>query len=268
MGGTKINFFLIERDASFSKYSIPTTNPDDFKKYVVSKFSEASITKIIFACFGPISLSGHNYGEILQTPKKGWQNCNLYSWLKDRVCEDIILTTDVTLPALGSIKKYNLKDKFFSYITVGTGIGGCNVFKGTVLQNEMHSEIGHSLLGPSEDSFCEYHNHCFEGQASGNYFSGKYNLQFKDINPDHAGWLDLISKLVRLIYNLFTILGVDCVVVGGGVIRKDMKPWVIDGVLKINNSYLPLLNKTDADKRIIFNENSEELSLLGGVYLI
>ena len=47
-----------------------------------------------------------------------------------------------------------------------------------------------------------------------------------------------------------------------------MKPWIIDGVLKINNSYLPLLNKTEADKRIMLNENSEELSLLGGVYLV
>jgi len=47
MGGTKINFFLIDRDGSFSKYSIPTNNPDDFKNYIINKFSETSIAKII-----------------------------------------------------------------------------------------------------------------------------------------------------------------------------------------------------------------------------
>ena len=268
MGGTKINFFLIDRDGSFSQYSIPTNNPDDFKNYIINKFSETSIVKIIFACFGPISLSSHNYGEILLTPKKGWRNINLYSWLRDRVCKNVALVTDVTLPALGSIKKYNLKDKFFSYITVGTGIGGCNVFKGTVLQSEMHPEIGHSFLGPSGDSYCEYHNHCFEGQASGYYFSNKYKLQFKDIDSGHLGWSDLISKLVLLIYNLFAILGVDCVVIGGGVVREDMKPQVIEGLLKINNSYLPLLNEAHVNKRIILDENSDELSLLGGMCLL
>ena len=47
-----------------------------------------------------------------------------------------------------------------------------------------------------------------------------------------------------------------------------MKPQVIEGLLEINNSYLPLLNETHVNKRIILDENSDELSLLGGMYLL
>ena len=70
MGGAKINFFVVQDSQSHSKFSIPTTTPDDFKKQVVEDFKGKLIDQIILGCFCPLSLSKNNYGEILNTPKK------------------------------------------------------------------------------------------------------------------------------------------------------------------------------------------------------
>jgi fructokinase len=268
MGGTKIFFFVVEECQVQSKKSILTSSPDDFKSYVESKFRGQLIDKIVLACFGPISFDSHNYGEILNTPKTLWRNENIYSWLKLNVCSNITLVTDVAMPAIGAIDKYSLEDSFFSYVTIGTGIGGCNVFKGSILQNEVHPEIGHMYLRNSDENCCEYHSHCFENQASGYYFSRKYNVQFKDIDSSHPGWLDLINSLARLLFNLYAALGVECIVLGGGVIRKDMKSDLVDNLLRLNNSYLPVLNKKNLDQKLILDEVSEDLSLLGGLRLL
>ena len=268
MGGTKINFFVIEKAGSHSKLSIPTTNPNDFKEYVVKKFRGKLISKIVLACFGPISFDGPNYGEILMTPKKFWQHTNIYQWLKHSICREITLVTDVTLPALGAMEKYNLEENFFTYVTIGTGIGGCNVYKGTILQNEMHPEIGHMYLGYSEEKFCEYHPHCFENQSSGHYFSRKHNIKFKDIDDSHVGWSEMTNKLSILIYNLYAALGVEYIVLGGGLIREDMRHQLLSDLEKINNSYLPILAKKDFDKRLILDSSSDDLSFLGGIYAL
>ena len=93
MGGTKINFFVVQESQSHRKFSIPTTTPDDFKKYVVKEFKGKLIDQIIFGCFGPVSFDSYNYGEILMTPKRYWQHTNIYRWLKDRICKKITLVT-------------------------------------------------------------------------------------------------------------------------------------------------------------------------------
>jgi len=268
MGGTKIIFFIIEESGVQRKKSIITSSPSNFKDYVDKNFRGQSIGKVVLACFGPISFDSHNYGEILNTPKISWRNENIYSWLKLNVCSNITLVTDVAMPAIGAIDKYGLEDSFFSYVTIGTGIGGCNIFKGSILQNEVHPEIGHMYLRDSDDNFCEYHSHCFENQASGNYFSIKYNVQFKDIDSTHPGWLDLTSSLAILLFNLYAVLGVDRVVLGGGVIRQDMKYDLLNNLHRLNNSYLPVLDKKNLDQRLILNEASEDLSLLGGIRLL
>jgi len=268
MGGTKINFFVIGESAHAIKFSVPTADPEDFKDYLVTKFKGQTIKKLILACFGPISLDAHNYGEILNTPKQNWRHVNIYDWLKQRVCRDTVLVTDVSLPAIGAIKKYQLQGSFFSYITVGTGIGGCNIYKGTILQNELHPEIGHMYLGDLEESYCGYHSHCFESQASGHYFSSKHGLQISEVDFNHPGRLELIDKLATLIYNLYAALGVDYVILGGGATRNDMKDQLINRLQRINNSYLPGLNAKDINRRLILNENSSELSMLGGMRLL
>jgi fructokinase len=268
MGGTKINFFVVQDNQIHSKFSIPTTTPDDFKKHVVEDFKGKLIDQIILGCFGPLSLSKNNYGEILNTPKKNWRNINIYKWLKDNICDDIILFSDVALPALGAMKKYRLQGKFFTYITVGTGIGGCNIFKGMILQNEFHPEMGHMYLGDSDAKICEYHSHCFENQSSGNYFFSRYNLKFKDIDTSSSEWSEMIGKLSILIYNLYSTMGIEYVVLGGGLIREDMKSQLLAYLKEYNNSYLPVLNERDFDQRLILDSNSDDLSVEGGLHCL
>lgn len=266
MGGTKINFFLVEQSGRYSKYSISTSTPIFFKDYVFKKFSGNNIRKIILGCFGPMSLGKNNYGEILNTPKKDWRNANIFKWLKDNICEDIRLFSDVALPAFGAMNKYRLQENFFTYITVGTGIGGCSIFRGMILQNEFHSEMGHMYLGYSDAKICEYHSHCFENQSSGHYFSSRYKLKFKDIDTSSPESSEMIGKLAILLYNLYAATGVEYIVLGGGLIREDMKYQLIRSLVKINNSYLPVVNKKNFDQRLILDSNSDDLSLEGGMY--
>jgi len=162
MGGTKVNIFTIGPSGVPDQSTIPTSSPSDFKNHISARFRDQKVSRIIFACFGPLSLAMKDYGTILNTSKPGWKHTNIYDWLKQHLCEDICLVTDATLSALGAMQKYKLQEAFFSYVTIGTGIGGYNVFKGDVLQNETHPEIGHMYLELSEKNICEYHGHCFE----------------------------------------------------------------------------------------------------------
>tara|TARA_B100000795_G_scaffold259246_1_gene234072 strand:+ start:797 stop:1663 length:867 start_codon:yes stop_codon:yes gene_type:complete len=268
MGGTKINFFLVEHGGRCSKFSISTSAPSVFKEYVFNTFNGNNIQKIVVGCFGPLSLGENDYGEILNTPKKNWRNVNIYKWLKDNICDDVILFSDVALPALGAMKKYGLQENFFTYITVGTGIGGCNIFKGMILQNSFHPEMGHMYLGNSDAKFCEYHSHCFESQSSGHYFSSRYKVKFNDIGTGSPEWEEIIGKLAILLYNLYAATGVEYIVLSGGLIREDMKHQLITYIEKINNSYLPVVNKKNFDQRLILDSNSDDLSLEGGMYCL
>ena len=45
-----------------------------------------------------------------------------------------------------------------------------------------------------------------------------------------------------------------------------MKHQLITYIEKINNSYLPVVNKKNFDQRLILNSNSDDLSLEGGMY--
>lgn len=268
MGGTKINFYVVTESLLTDKFTVPTTHPEDFKDYISKRFKGQTIRKLIFACFGPISLDSYNYGEILNTPKRSWSHVNIYSWLKQNICDDVVLVTDVALPALGAVEKYALKDSFFSYLNVGTGIGGCNIFKGTILQNEVHPEIGHMYLGCQDGSWCGYHSHCFEGQTSGSHFSRKYKLQFRDVDSGHPGRVELIQNLAILIYNMYAGLGVGYVVLGGGVIKANMKSQLVKNLKEIDSGYLPILSKNNLDHRLILDDKSDDLSLAGGVFLL
>lgn len=164
------------------------------------------------------------------------------------------------------MKKYRLQEKFFTYVTVGTGIGGCNIFKGMILQNEFHPEMGHMYLGYSDAKLCEYHSHCFESQSSGGYFSSRYKVNFKDIGTSSPEWKEIIGKLAILLYNLYAATGVEYIVLSGGLIREDMKHQLITCLEKINNSYLPIVNKKNFDQRLILDSNSDDLSFEGGLY--
>jgi len=176
--------------------------------------------------------------------------------------------TDVTLPAIGAMTKYKLQDSFFSYVTVGTGIGGCNIFKGNVLQNEVHPEVGHMYLEHTNENICGYHAHCFEGQASGHYFSKKYAAQVSEADASHPGRLIQLNKLAKLVYNIFAALGVEYIVLGGGAITINMKTQLIENLVKINNSYLPVLNEKSIDQRLILDQGPDDLALSGGIHLL
>ena len=105
-------------------------------------------------------------------------------------------------------------------------------------------------------------------KPSGYYFSSKYKPKFKDIEKNHPGWLEMTNKLSILVYNLYVALGAEYVVLGGGLIRSDMKDQILDSLKKLGNAYLPILNKKDLEQRLILNDNSDDLSLLGGIYIL
>ena len=268
MGGTKVNIFTDRELGVFNKSTISTPEPEEFKNYIFLMFKDQTVKKVILASFGPVSFGSKDYGSILNTPKTAWRNTNLYGWIKKNICENTVLVTDVTLPALGAMKKYKLQNSFFSYVTVGTGIGGCNIFKGNVLQNEFHPEVGHMYLEHSDENICGYHEHCFEGQTSGKYFSRKYAAQLSEVGANHPGRLIQLDKFAKLVYNIYTALGVEYIVLGGGAITTNMKNQLIENLDKINNSYLPVLNEKSIDQRLILDESPDDLALSGGMHLL
>ncbi|MDC1238169.1 hypothetical protein N8Z55_00240 [Pseudomonadales bacterium] len=77
---------------------------------------------------------------------------------------------------------------------------------------------------------------------SGDYFFSRYNVKFKDIDTSGPEWLEMIGKLSILIYNLYSTMGIEYVVLGGGLIRDDMKSQLLNYLKEYNSSYLPVLN--------------------------
>ena len=56
-------------------------------------------------------------------PKKSCQRTNIFKWLRDNIYSEVELVAGVALTALGTMENYDLKEKCFSYVTIGNGIG-------------------------------------------------------------------------------------------------------------------------------------------------
>lgn len=264
-GGTKFvcsigddEFNIIER------ISIPTEGSEETMSQVVSFLKKYPIISLGIGCFGPIELdeNAEKYGYILNTPKVKWRNFNFMGYLKKHFDIPMRWTTDVNASAKGEKLFGAGKDhKNIVYYTFGTGVGGGAVYDNEFLQGFTHPEMGHMYVKKHpEDSFegiCASHKDCLEGLASGPSIEARKNIKAVDIPFEDKVWEFEAYYIAQCAINTMQILAPDCIVLGGGVMKK---PGLIEKVkeqfLRLTNGYMEIPDAENYLKLPKLNDNS------------
>ena len=185
------------------------------------------------------------YGRILNTPKPGWAQSDLAGPLRESLGVPIHFDTDVNAAALGEgTWGAAIGLHTFSYLTVGTGIGGGAIIDGRILHGSLHPEIGH-LRVPHDldrDPFagcCPFHGDCLEGLASGPAIAERWGRDARELPPEHEAWPLQAHYLGLALANLSLTLSPQMIILGGGVMEQaHLFPMVREELDQLLNGYL------------------------------
>jgi fructokinase len=208
--------------------SFPTTTPEETIGQAVEFFARnGELTAIGIGSFGPIDVrrSSPTWGRITTTPKAGWADTDVVSRLEAALGVPVGFDTDVNAAALGEQRLGAAAGlETFSYITVGTGIGGGGMANGRLMHGLVHPEVGHMRIphDRERDPFegvCPYHGDCLEGLASGEALRRRWGTPGEEL-ADRAAWELEADYLALGIVNLVCALSPQRIILGGGVMRQ------------------------------------------------
>ena len=146
-GGTKFVCAVAdESGAILAEKRLPTLDPDATLIEVCSFFHEQFARlgpprSFGVGSFGPVHLdkSSSQYGRIGNTPKAGWSGTDIVGRLAREFACPVGFDTDVNAAALAEHRWGAARDvDDLVYVTVGTGIGGGIIVRGTPLHGLMH----------------------------------------------------------------------------------------------------------------------------------
>jgi len=247
-GGTK--FVLAvgpSPDRITARHSLPTTSPAETLRASADWFAaQGSVEALGIGTFGPAELDrkAANWGHITNTPKPGWQDCDMAGFFAKALSVPVAFDTDVNAaaiaeaavrPACGSL----------AYITIGTGIGGGLVIRGEPVHGAGHPEMGHIIprRHPADRDFagiCPHHGDCLEGLASGPAIHARCGCSLSQLPADHIAHEVIADYIAQACHSLFAIAAVEVIVLGGGVCKT---PGLIDRIAartrEIGAGYLP-----------------------------
>ena len=256
IGGTKTIFGVFnDNHLLIDRLQIPTGIPEDFSINLEHYFSEHPVERIGIAAFGPLCLdpSSEKYGNILNTPKKGWSGFALRKIVEKKTCAEAFIDTDVNCACLGE-KYYGNYSNFndLAYVTIGTGIGVGVLIGGKPLHGILHPEMGHILARPEiGDQFkgcCPFHNCCIEGMASGKALELRSGRKGEELSPDDPVWSFESKYIAQLVYSIMISLSPQRIILGGGVMTsKGLLDKIKKDVLSLNNGYYHLGNDITFD---------------------
>lgn len=273
LGGTKIRCAVFDDSTEILKeIRIKTGKPKENVKEIIEFFKENEVKSLGIGAFGPIDIDKDSpkYGYVLETPKKLWRNFDLLGSIKKELDLPIGFTTDVGASGIGEYRNGAAKDKKSSlYLTIGTGIGGSYIQDGKLLQGFSHPEMGHIEIareeGDKTESFCDFHDSCFEGLCAGPALKLRTGKNGEDLDKDDPAF-DILAKYIAKGLMTYTmILRPHIIIIGGGVANKEgMIEKIRREFAKLDNHYITI---PDVDKYIVFPELGNEAGLIGGYVL-
>ena len=208
--------------------TLPTTTPAETIANAAAFFSRSNgLAGIGVGSFGPIDLrrSSSTWGSITTTPKPGWAHTDIVSALSAALGLPVAFDTDVNAAALGEQRwGAAIGLETFSYITVGTGIGGGGMANGRLLHGLLHPEVGHMFVPHDRtrdpfDGVCPYHGDCFEGLASGGAIRARWGKPAEQLD-DPAAWELEAEYLAFGLANVVCTLSPQRIIIGGGVMKR------------------------------------------------
>lgn len=210
----------------------PTTNPADTLGQAVDFFRRHHrrnpLTAIGVGAFGPVDPDPRSstFGYITTTPKPGWQQTDVVGTLRRALELPVGFDTDVNAAALGEHHWGAAQGlETFTYLTVGTGIGGGGMADGRLLHGLIHPEMGHisiphDLARDPYRGCCPYHGDCLEGLAAGPALQERWGAPAPSLAPDHPAWPLEAHYLALGLRNILCILSPRRVIMGGGVMLQ------------------------------------------------
>jgi fructokinase len=209
--------------------TFPTTTPAETISRAAEFFKRSGLPEGVgVGSFGPIDVrrASPTWGQITTTPKPGWAHTDLVATLRAALNIPVAFDTDVNAAALAE-SRWGAATGLdtFSYITVGTGIGGGAIVNGRLLHGLLHPELGHMRIPHDRardpfDGACPYHGDCFEGLASGEAIRQRWGRPGQELSADPAVW-ELESEYLALgLMNVICTLSPQRIVLGGGVPKQ------------------------------------------------
>ena len=252
--------------------TIPTTTPAETLAAATGFFQQnGKIAGIGVGSFGPVDLER---GSITTTPKAGWANTDVVGALRAALDVPVAFDTDVNAAALGEQRwGAAVGLETFSYITVGTGIGGGGMANGRLMHGLLHPEFGHIRIPHDRakdpfDGVCPYHGDCFEGLASGGALRARWGTDPKYIVGDEA-W-DLEAGYLALgLLNVIAVLSPQRIIVGGGVMKEpSLLPRVRRRVVELAAGYFDVAELADGiDEYIVPPALGDRAGVVGALEL-
>lgn len=228
-GGTKMVLCIGDEEQHIlEREVIPTATPEETMDKILAFFQGKGIRALGIGSFGPLDLNRRSktYGYITTTPKTLWRNFPLLPQLRAALRVPVEIDTDVNAAALseyalGAAQGFNS----CLYVTVGTGIGGGLIAEGNLVHGLVHPEFGHMLLrvsaeDPMPDGVCPYHKGCLEGLASGPSIEARWSKKAALLPENHPAWELEAEYLAQMCANAIYCISPECIVLGGGVMRK------------------------------------------------
>jgi fructokinase len=204
---------------------IPTREPEETLRDVVSFFAGRKVKRIGIGSFGPIQ---RKKGIIAKTtPKLNWRGVPIVSVIERALDVEAVFDTDVNAAALaehhwGAAQGIDQ----FVYVTVGTGIGGGAMIRGKLLHGLLHPEMGHFRIPGEGSGVCPSHEDCWEGFASGPAIA--------QLGAERAA-----EYLALGLMNIAAVLSPQLIVMGGGVMKTPGLFTAVRDRLK-KETYVPM----------------------------
>jgi fructokinase len=280
-GGTKWVCGIGNGDAKvLETETFPTTTPAETISRAAEFFVKSGLPDGLgVGSFGPIDVhrASPTWGQITTTPKPGWAHTNLIASIRAALDIPVVFDTDVNAAALAESRWGAAGGlETFSYITVGTGIGGGAIVNGRLLHGLLHPELGHMRIPhdrgrDSFDGVCPYHGDCLEGLASGEAIRQRWGRPGEELSGDAAVW-ELESEYLALgLMNIVCTLSPQRIVLGGGVTKQaTLLPLVRRRLQELLAGYFnaPELTRPEAiDRYIVPPGLGDQAGVLGAIEL-
>lgn len=249
-GGTKFVLAVGHSPTEIiARHEIPTRDPATTLAQASEWLEEqGEISALGIASFGPVDLdpSSPLWGHITNTPKPGWENCDLAGYFSERLGVPIGFDTDVNGSALAEYEHGAGKAAAsLAYITVGTGIGGGLVLDGKAVHGAAHPEMGHIFPRRHADDLefegiCPHHGDCLEGLSSGPAIKARWGSSLSELPADHIAHEIIAYYLAQLANSLIAMTAAEIIVLGGGVMRTGgLLERVNERASKLGAAYFP-----------------------------
>lgn len=221
-GGTKTVCAVGQQGQIEARTQFPTgTDPAALVARCAEFFAAFDVAAAGLGTFGPCDTDpgSGTFGQILATPKPGWQGVDIRGLLQRALGVPVVMSTDVGAAALGEVTLGAGRGaQDLVYLTIGTGVGAGIVLGGHISHGRHYAELGHVLLPQyAVTGVCAYHGGCFEGLASGPALTARLGFPATELSDDDPAW-DFEAQVVAAgLHNIVCATVPEVIVVGGGV---------------------------------------------------